>query len=411
MASNTKDRVPANFYYLFGFKKIKTPAQLITVVCVHIVAWLLFFTLPIFFFRIQISNSDFVYRELINKVFLVGFFYFNYFFLIRKFFLKKKRTAYTVLLLFSIILLLLQHLLVEKSFISRLSGEPGAKFGSGIRVVHFSKSISDAPRFGRDSMRFEKSFHTFGGPGPDQRTFFSIPSGIIFFELANVLSSSFILVLLGGFIHLVFIFFKNQDEKKSLENANLKAEINLLKSQVNPHFLFNTLNSIYSQVYHKSQNAEKSILKLSEILRYVIYDTSTEMTLLKSDIHYLSNYIDLQRMRLSDKVTISYAVKGDCGNLTIAPLLLITFIENAFKHGISYTHSSVINIDIQIFNKTITMVVSNPVTADTKFENEGIGLKNVKRRLDLLYRGNYWLDIVQDQNLHVVTLKINLNHD
>jgi LytS/YehU family sensor histidine kinase len=248
-------------------------------------------------------------------------------------------------------------------------------------------------------------------PGKMARVVFFLPDGIFFFVLTNVLSSAFLLVLLGGFIYLSFMHLKTMGEKKSLENANLQAELRLLKSQVNPHFLFNTLNGIYSQVYHRSNNAELSILKLSEILRYVIYDSSTEMTSLEKDLHYLSNYVDLQRLRLADKVTVNYSIEGDCKDLKIAPLLLITFIENAFKHGISYTHPSVITISLKIFDKTLAMMVNNPIAGDNSFEASGIGLKNVKRRLDLLYFGNYFLDVVQDKNLYLVNLRINLNHD
>ena len=156
---------------------------------------------------------------------------------------------------------------------------------------------------------------------------------------------------------------------------------------------------------------EISVLKLSEILRYVIYDSSTEKTPLEKDIHYVSNYIDLQCLRLANKVTVNYLIEGDSKDLKIAPLLLIVFIENAFKHGISYTHPSAITIAIKIFDKALEMMVSNPVTGDISLETSGIGLKNVKRRLDLLYPENYWLDVAQDKNLYTVHLRINLNDD
>jgi two-component system LytT family sensor kinase len=393
------------FYYIFLFKKINTPAQRVMVVCTHIVAWLLLFTLPAFFFHIEITNKVFLYRELVNKLFLIGFFYLNYFFLIPKFFLKGKRVAYVILLLFSISFLLGEHLLTEKIFMdafrrpARLRLITDAAAGQHMPVLIHSDSahfgFAEPPPFGRR----ERDLIVF------------VPNRIFFMVMINVLSSAIFLLLLGGFIHLAFFFLKSQDEKKSLENASLKAEINQLKSQVNPHFLFNTLNSIYSQIYHKSDNAEKSILKLSQILRYVIYDTTSEKIELEKDIHYLSNYIDLQRLRLSDKVQVDYVVKGELKGLTIAPLLLITFIENAFKHGISYTHPSVINIEIKVFDKTLTLLVRNPVIRENKFEQEGVGLKNAKRRLELIYPGDFLLDILYDRNFYVVNLKINLHRD
>jgi LytS/YehU family sensor histidine kinase len=196
-----------------------------------------------------------------------------------------------------------------------------------------------------------------------------------------------------------------------LENANLNAEVNFLESQINPHFLFNTLNSIYSQAHNRSEHTEYSILKLSELLRYVLYESGEEKVALEKDIQYLTNYIDLQRMRLSTKVVIDYTVTGSLTGHRIAPLLLISFIENSFKHGISYAHSSVIAIHLQVFEKTLTMSVSNPVVKIDTFTPGGLGLKNVTRRLDLLYPGKYWLKAVQENNLYLVNLKIDLTDD
>ena len=212
-------------------------------------------------------------------------------------------------------------------------------------------------------------------------------------------------------MRLAFSFIRNQNEKKALENANLNAEVNFLKSQINPHFLFNTLNSIYSQAHNKSENTEYSILKLSELLRYVLYDSSENKVELAKDIQYINNYIDLQRMRLSAKITIQYVVKGRLEGHMIAPLLLIAFIENAFKHGISYTNASVINIEIHVFEETLTLLISNPVVERNSFVPGGLGLKNATRRLDLLYHGKYLLDIQHNDYRHSVNLKLNLKSD
>jgi len=143
--------------------------------------------------------------------------------------------------------------------------------------------------------------------------------------LNNAISSFVLLLLMGGFIRLSYSFISNQNEKKALENANLNAEVNFLKSQINPHFLFNTLNSIYAQAHSRSVNTEFSILKLSDLLRYVLYDSGDDKVELAKDIQYINNYIALQRLRLSKKVTINYSVTGDMEGKRIAPLLLINF--------------------------------------------------------------------------------------
>ena len=257
----------------------------------------------------------------------------------------------------------------------------------------------------------DSATRTFRPPPPfpfAERTFLGMPLRIFFFSINRTVSIALFLLLAGGMIRLAYSFIKSQNEKKSLENLNLNAEVNFLKSQINPHFLFNTLNSIYSQAHNKSEHTEYSILKLSELLRYVLYETGEERVPLERDIQYINNYIDLQRIRLSSKITLRYTINGNLSGNTIVPLMLITFIENAFKHGISYTQPSVIDIDITVFEKTLTLTVSNPVVKNDIFTQGGLGLKNVTRRLELLYPGKHNLTISQTDNQYLVNLKIDL---
>ena len=194
----------------------------------------------------------------------------------------------------------------------------------------------------------------------------------------------------------------------------MNAELNFLKLQINPHFLFNTLNSIYSQAHLKSEQTEYSILKFSQIMRYVLYDSTTEKIPLTRDLEYVRNYIDLQKLRISKNVTIQYEVIGVTNDLLIAPLLLITFIENAFKHGISYTMPSAINIQVKATGTELLLVVSNTIIRKTTLAGEeesgGVGLANAKRRLDVLYPGRYRLDINDSNNVYVVNLSIALDN-
>ena len=139
----------------------------------------------------------------------------------------------------------------------------------------------------------------------------------------------------------------------------------------------------------------------------MLYDSSDEKVPLAKDIQYITNYVDLQRLRLSSKVLIDYRIEGDTKSNFISPLLLITFIENAFKHGISYSHSSTVHIHIKVFEKTLTLYVKNPVVENNSFAG-GLGLKNVKRRLELLYPGRHYLDIKREDDQNIVNLKIDL---
>ena len=418
-----------NFLFtLFGFQKTKNVSHLLFIVLIHILAWCLFFILPLIFLPIRVSNSRLLYAEFLNKLLPIGFFYLNYYFLLPRFFERRKFLVYFSIILSCIVLISLEEVVLRENMPGR-----GVKFftmavrgrsiagGTATGSVFFV-STADSGRVsmpvtqaGLPATQVDLPATQVDLPMPPQLinddTIFGYPRGIVLVSLNRSVSICLVLILIGGFIRLSYSFLRNQNEKKALENAHLNAEVNFLKSQINPHFLFNTLNSIYAQAHHKSEHTEYSILKLSELLRYMLYESGELKVPLERDILYLNNYIDLQRMRLSSKVMIHYNVEGQLEGNTIAPLLLITFIENAFKHGISYTKASVINIDIKIFEKTLTLLVSNPVTESNSFTNGGVGLKNVARRLELLYAGNYLLDIVHNDHLHIVNLKINLTSD
>lgn len=398
------------FYYLFGFKKINSRPQLIWVVLIHIIGWLTFLCLPLLFYPLRFSSPWFFYMQAIDKVFIIGFFYLNHYYLLPKFFLNRKHVVYFVLLLTCVVLLLVQHLSAEIYFYDNFMKKGVLEQG----LMHPRRifSVIDSMQGGKKHLASTR----FGPPGArmpwqQEPLIAGIPLGLFLMLLRNVLSFTFMLTFFSGFIHLFFSFLKTSEEKKALENATLKAEINQLKSQINPHFLFNTLNSIYSLAHHNPEKTQQAVLKLSEIMRYMIYDATAEKIPLHKDIQYLTSYIELQRLRLSDKITINYEVKGELQGITIAPMLLSTFVENAFKHGISYMHASYINIIIQVFDKTLTLLVSNPVLNGQKSEAGGVGLQNAKRRLELMYPGNYWLDIEQDTQLFAVNLKMNLSRD
>lgn len=233
-------------------------------------------------------------------------------------------------------------------------------------------------------------------------------TGFVYGELLN---KSFLIVLFYINFKLAHSLFISEKQKKLLENERLNAELNFLKLQINPHFLFNTLNSIYSQAHLKSDQTEHSILKFSRIMRYVLYDSATDKIPLSQDLEYISNYIDLQQLRLSKNISIQYDVSGPVNGLSIAPLLLITFIENAFKHGISYTTPSEIKISIAVTGNDLSLTVGNAITRSSRESTGGVGLINARRRLDVLYPGRHMLDVIENDHLYIVNLKIELDHE
>lgn len=191
------------------------------------------------------------------------------------------------------------------------------------------------------------------------------------------------------------------------EKAN--AELSFLKAQINPHFLFNTLNNIYSLAVIKDDNTPDSIMKLSNIMRYVTDDGLENYVPLQREIDCITDYIDLQRLRLGSKVQLSYEVKGRLSDKQIAPLVLITFIENIFKYGLSNNQHSVIVISISAEERTINFYCENNIFAiHTHLERSGIGITNTKKRLQFLYPNKHLLTINQENNKFIVQLTLQL---
>ncbi len=209
-------------------------------------------------------------------------------------------------------------------------------------------------------------------------------------------------------IRYMILALENQKIKNELITQKQAGELALLKSQVNPHFLFNTLNNIYSLVYHQSKEAPEAVMKFSSIMRYVLYDTKADNVLLDTEIEYLRNYIELQELRFKKTGLVSLDISGDTGGVTIAPMLLIPFVENAFKHGNKDIQPAII---VTLFSekKQIRFEVTSYIKEEPPMEEAssgGLGLSNIRRRLELLYPGKHRLEINELDNLYQVNLII-----
>ncbi|WP_428667643.1 sensor histidine kinase [Runella sp.] len=195
---------------------------------------------------------------------------------------------------------------------------------------------------------------------------------------------------------LISFVFKAIDEffiRQQVTQEKQAAELAFLKSQINPHFLFNTLNNIYSLVYKKADTAPDAVMKLSEMMRYMLYESNEEKVDLNKEIKYLQNFTALQRLRYHGPQFIDFDILGQVEGLRIAPLLLIAFVENAFKHGEVSDAQFPLSIVIMVNQQNLHLEVRNRKSRQNKAEEGGIGLQNVKRRLDLLYKDRYSLDI------------------
>lgn len=219
---------------------------------------------------------------------------------------------------------------------------------------------------------------------------------------------TFNLIALPIPVFILLWLFEKWKWIKELESEKEKAELSLLKSQVNPHFFFNTLNNLHALVVKKSSSAPDVILKLSEMMRYTIYEGEKPSVPLKQEVEYLTNYIDLHKIRYHRNVDIRFTSSIDQQG-EIAPMLLITLLENAFKHGIeSMVESAFIHMNLESTENMIEFTISNNFNAETHSANKGIGLENLKHRLELLYPKKHELTIDQANDLFNVRLQIHL---
>jgi len=198
-------------------------------------------------------------------------------------------------------------------------------------------------------------------------------------------------------------------EMKELEKEKLDSELAMLKNQISPHFFFNTLNNIYSLIEINTADAQTSVLNLSKMMRYMLYESEHGNTKLSRELEFMKNYIDLMKLRLSSKVKLTVDLPSQYEDVDVPPLLFITFIENAFKHGVSYQGNPFIEIKLFTEGSIITFNARNSINRHVQGTNpqveSGIGLDNVRKRLALLFRDNYDLVIEETESVYSVTLK------
>lgn len=221
----------------------------------------------------------------------------------------------------------------------------------------------------------------------------------------NILLGFFMTGLNMG-IKLLYRSLRDEQQMEELKRQNLQAEMDYLRYQINPHFFMNTLNNIHALIDIDTEYAKSAVIELSEMMRYVLYESGSETISLKKDIQFIENYIELMRIRYDSSIDICLDYPATIPNkVAIPPLLLIVFVENAFKHGVSYNHASFIHIRIGYRDDAVTAVISNSRHEKSRPGTTGIGLENVKKRLALIYQDNYTLSI-DDSDPAVYTVKL-----
>jgi LytS/YehU family sensor histidine kinase len=236
-----------------------------------------------------------------------------------------------------------------------------------------------------------------------------------FFFIAN---SLYILLTVSftSFIYLFTEWYRKERANKELERIHIQNELKYLKSQVNPHFLFNSLNNLYSMTLTGSPHAPDMVLRLSGILRYLLYETSEMKVPLEKEINYLRDLVELEKIRVGDRSKIDFDIIGDISGVEIEPLLFINFVENSFKHGVNSAHEfSWMKMELRVDKAqqilSFTIENSKPVE-NLSHKNDtigGIGLNNVRKRLNLLYPNKHSLKINDNTDTYSVNLKLDLS--
>jgi two-component system LytT family sensor kinase len=326
----------------------------------HLLFWLGIISLFLFLARsnTKLSNKELLILFLLYPAINISLFYINFLLFIPKFLDKKRYWAYTLFIIITII---------AYGF---------GKYGVGLLFKQYVL------------VRAKGEVITFSA-----------------FFLSTIFTS-LIFVFLSTVLKFTTDWFLNERIQHDLENQRLSAELAFLKSQINPHFLFNSLNSIYSLAYQRSETTPEAILKLSEIMRYMLYECNDNKVDLSKELQYLHNYIDLQKIRFGNKAFIDFKVMGNVTNQQIVPLLLIAFIENAFKHGVANDVTSPIKLLINVDECNLHFYIQNKKHTHNRDAIGGIGLNNVQRRLNLLYPGKHKLNIRDEVDTYTCELSI-----
>ncbi|WP_102407295.1 sensor histidine kinase [Parabacteroides bouchesdurhonensis] len=334
---------------------------------IHVVAWAILFGLPFFFTgkeQQELTVVNYI-RSIIPPLSFMVVFYVNYFLLVKRFLFTRQMWKF-----FISNVLLIAAVMIAVHILMHLLPPP---------------LMSHPPR--------ERALQEMVG-------FFFINA--IFYMLVAGLSVA--IKMTGG-------WYEIESMRQELEKSRAEAELQNLKSQLNPHFLFNTLNNIYSLIAFSPERAQGAVHDLSRLLRYVLYESSQPLVPLEKDLDFVRNYVELMRIRLPEHVELKTDIREGTTDTLVAPLLFISLIENAFKHGVSNSKPSFIHIDIHPKEGRIVGIICNsyfPKDSTKDKSGSGIGLQNLRRRLDLLYPARHVFTYGQEGEIYCCTLELQL---
>ncbi len=357
---------------------MKNNKKTIYTILAHLGFWILVFLLN----WATLSNSDIVvnFKFMAFNLFFNLLFFYTTYFVLMPFLLKKKIWLFIILSL-----TLISVSVLTKGYLGR---EVFDKRKREIRMAQRGPSDTNPEAFfNQKQKRLPFGFW---------RQFGFIAIGLLFFYFLSIS------------IRFIEKWLDDEKQKTQLEQDKVKTELAFLKQQINPHFLFNSLNSIYSLSISKSEKTTASIVKLSSILRYMLYETEPSRSSLQNELSVVQDYIELQKLRLTDKVEVKVNVQGEFEDYMFEPFIILPIIENAFKYGVDNLNNSFISIDILVENHQLDLQVVNKVVHQPAMlrRESGIGLNNIKRRLEILYPDHHQFS--SDENNEVFSVKMQI---
>lgn len=364
-------------------------------VTTHLVGWMIFFFAPVILSPVRdigtyFSEPGVISSLVVRNILLISLFYVNLFYLTPKFFTSKRPLTFFVSIGILIIIVGAANFYIHEVLAGPFEG-PGSHppgppdgppdgFGPGLRE---------------------------GGPGPGphhRRLMLASPFFSSLLLSALVATASTLSVMWNNWVQV-----RAEEQERTLQKV--AAELSVLKLQISPHFLFNTLNNIRWLVRSNAENAEPALVKLSQLLRYVLYQSGQDQVPLEKEVAHLQDYISLQKMRLPENMPLDFAIKGELQHKRIVPLLLIPIVENFFKHG-DFSNVAASLIELTVDNHKLVFRTVNKISQKSpegEFGAEsGIGMENVKRRLELHYPKNHALKCYAEDDRYFVNLEINL---
>lgn len=339
--------------------------------------FLLLFALPMAF---TIGNGKISWQHMIkiwqDRVLLIPLFAINHWLLIPRFVLSKKYTSYFLMAFMLIFLITFSYYMFDERLRKKHQPKPPPKKELAINETKKPKDK----------------------PGPKGST--SIP------PFAGLLLFSLLIVVVDTGLSYTKHWHIIEEDKVRLEKENIQAQLGMLRNQISPHFFMNTLNNIYALIQEDKKRSRESVMKLSKLMRYLLYENRDGKILLSKEFEFIKSYIDLMKLRFVDDIDIKLSIPKTYTDVEIPILLFISYLENAFKFGTSYEQKSVIEIVFTIEDGYLLFLCTNTINVFNKKDVGGIGLKNSKQRLDLLFKDSYDLNIHETDETYTVKLKI-----